>query len=826
MIIDKRKVYNELESFLMNGTFPKELFILSGVYGVGKTTLLTVLGDKLNTSLHIHINFNKSEVDGLVSLKNAICDFIRLNKIQKKKKKFKMSGFLTTLINSLEFKASASIGLETAAGVNLELDILEAIKTTIENRYEHYLDTIDKAKSREFPQTLARIVQEITSLIGERLYITLDEIEKMDSNSAVFIYELLKNDCVLSMVCSTESKNTEISNYHFLETINNYFTRNIETTKCNSSKLSEFSLLETSEYINMRYNSKFNEIDPLILKIHEKTAGLPLLLSVVCANNSLTEIKDLTLKAETEEWLGRIYNETINSLDEAVRKTLFIVSIAGGNIYDSVLENVLQIPSQERYSILEILQRKELLYYEEESGEFHIKYKILSEYINKSNHISLYEEKQQRQLIINAYENCPIESISKARALSFLYLKSKHHKKAFEWSKTYGNLSLRKCMQDRYIEDANKIAQNIILEPQDIAQLHSLLIRAYYSAGDINSCIELFNNLKQEEINSLNESEDYSILCVIVAQAYYYQNDYHNTIIHCKRALNNCKGNYHIFLESFLKLISTYDLNGEYDSALINYNKGIKLANDKEDLLAKGSYLMVTQMIHNNYHVCCTNLIEAIDIFKNTPHVRNLACVHNNLGIEYLMKGNQSGALEHLKESEKILNSQLSLELHFVQNNLGLYYLLNNQHIDAKSYLMEALKGAISPLQYAYIYNNLAILDIVAYEKKSADKFFEKAMYHLIHCPDPIVYCNVKYNYSKYLYLIDDLPKAIQLFPKDKLGAINVNQYYPLIKKITNLGRELGLNLNNLTQPQQLITDRRSFFIENDWQPCELMFYN
>ncbi|WP_219217176.1 hypothetical protein [Paenibacillus sp. S150] len=826
MIIDKREVYRELEDFLKHGVFSKELFILSGVYGVGKTTLLNVISNKLNGLLHIHLNFNKIETDGLISLKNAIINFISISKIEKKKQKFKVSSFLANLIKTFELKISASVGTENSATFNAEVDVLEAIRSTIESKYERYLETIDKAKSNEFPQTLARIVLEITSLVDERIYITLDEIEKLDCNSAIFIEELLKSDCDLSIVCSTESKKSEINNYHFLETINNFFTRNIETTKCNSSKLNEFTILETSEYINMRYNSRFNENDPLIVRIHEKTAGLPLLLSVVCANNSLAEIETHTFKTETEEWLGRIYNETINSLDEQVRRTLYIISIAGGTVSDSVLKEVMNLPKNEIYGILETLQKKEMINYEEQNDEFHIKYKILSEYIQNSDHISAYEEKKQRELIINAYENSPNENISKARNLSFLYLKSKSYQKAFEWIKVYGNRAFSKCMHDRYIEDVIKIKQRIILEAHDMAKLNFFLIRAYYSTGDINTSIELFSSLAKAELDSLKLSEDYSLLCGIIAQAYYYKNDYSNTIKYCKEALENCKNNHNIFHESFLKLISIYDLNGEYDLALNNYNKGIMLANNKEDLITKGSYLMVTQMVHEKYQECCKNLKEAIRLFENTSFVRNLACVHNNLGIEYLMNNNQSSALDHLKESEKILCGELSLELHFVQNNLGLYFLLNNQYFEAEKYLTEALRSAISPLQYAYIYNNLAILNMTL-RNKNIEELFEKALFHSNSCPDPVVHCNVRYNYAKYSYMIGDQAKALHLFPEDSLRLVNIKQYSPLIRKITELGRKIGFDMKNRILPEQNhITDRRSYFIDQDWQLCELMFYN
>ncbi|WP_042204468.1 P-loop NTPase fold protein [Paenibacillus camerounensis] len=828
MIIDKREAYSELDDFLLQGEHAKELFILTGVYGVGKTTLLNVLSNKLNDRLHIHLNFNKFDSDGLISLKNAVLHFISRSKIENTKQKFKVSSFLANLVRTFELKASASVGTENAAVLNAEVNILEAIRSTIESKYERYLETIDKAKSTEFPQTLARIVVDITGILYQRIYITLDEIEKLDCNSAIFIEELLKSNCDLSIVCSTESKRSEINNYHYISTINNFFTRNIETVKCISTKLSEFNVTETSQYINLKYKSNYGADNPLIIGIHEKTAGLPLLLSVICANNSLEEIIVRTLNAETEEWLGKIYNETINSFEEQGRRILYLLSIAGGTLTDPVLREIANIPNGDMYRILGMLQKKEMIVYDEQNDEFNIKYRILSEYIQHSDHITAYEEKKLREQIINAYENSPLQSISKARTLSYLYLKSKAYNNAFEWTRVYGNLAFGKCMYDRFINDSQNIKQTILLEAQNMAKIDFLLVRAYYYSGDIESCIHLFTSLETAILDALKLSEDYSLLCGTIAQAYYYRNDYRNTIKYCKEALENSKNNHYIFHESFLRLISAYDLNGQYALALDNYNKGIRLANQKEDSITKGSYLMVTQMVHNKFQDCCKNLEEAIQLFEDTNYKRNLACVHNNLGIEYLMYSNHLDALKHLKKSEKIFNQELSLELHFVQNNLALYFLLNNQMSEARASLTEALRGAISPLQHAYIYSNLAVLNIMEdNDRNIVEELFEQALYYTNSCPDPVVHCNVKYNYAKYVYSAGNHVKAVQLFPKEKLSLINTKQYSPLIEKSIILSKEIGIAINDVLQTNQRhTTDRRACFIKQEWQLCELMFYN
>ncbi len=827
MFIERTDLEGKIQEFILNTASRKSLLIIKGVYGVGKSTFIEQFEkNKLSNNLRLFLDFSDLQKDGYILLKKNVDKLIDDSNVSFKKKSIDKCDFIKSLIKSATINTSFSYDGETDIDTKAGVSVIGLVKNVITLMYENYSSSIKNADSEQFPIVLSRIVKEICQLKNSRLFLIMDEVEKMDFNSSVFIRELLKSEIEMSLFCSTEIDPGNMGNNYFSQTVFHSMLKNDNINPFSKLSLAPFSEAQTAEYFNLRYHRDMTKDDSLIKHIHKLSAGLPLIINVIsCSFQDLdptsfniTEIGNLEL----------LYNRIVANISNSQKEILWYLSLGDGTIDDDALMNVMQNSNKNNYyTDIENLQKNNLIIFNDELGLFQIKYFLISDYINTSDLITNYQKKQYYSKLLNAYRNLPLKE-SNLEKIVFLNRKLKLYDDAYNNAVKYGRLLLNNHKPDSAIDLIEDILKNITEGYwQQIGTLKAILIEAYYQVKNIEKCIEVFKELSKDEMDWLKTERLYAFISLIIAKAYYYKNDYHNAICYSQKAVMcNDRNIYHA---SQLLISSAYDLSGQYVESANAYYLGKDKAISDDDYYAQGLYKVACQMISTKYNECINELNEAIHIFENVNYdARNLACSYNNLGIEQMMGGDFESAVQNLKESLKIFENIFSIETHFPQNNLGLYHYLSGNIEKSKYYLLKALDNAISPLQHAYINSNLGVLFID--DRERAMNYFKVAQQYMMQCPDPIVSLKINYNLAHY-NLLDNNYRQTKKYVEWGLSnkGINHPQYVWLkekFKTLSNIENKAYMVPTKTVTNQAINVSRRTMFCSSDWELGELMFYN
>lgn len=788
-------------SKLGNDFSHKRIVHLYGVYGVGKTTLLESLATSSLSYFTFYVNLNKTEQNNIEQLKNNVLKIINESGVDHKINQIDKD----TIIHSILASASISIGNSHSGS----LSVSSILQQLIAKMYNNYIATINNTSYEKMSIQLSRILIEILEKCNKPVVLLLDNIQNIDQNIGCFISALLKNHVISSVVASSENSDDNL--FSILSDAFDNITLSDNSISIEKFEIEEFSLAETCNYLCELWGEELTISDKSVQDIQNITAGLPLLVSIIVNGCSKEQIKALDFSSNNiNNRLSAVFNVLYKTLNDDSKKILFIISLCGGAVDILTIKNA--FPGLDLAEAIEELVSKRLII--ENENELILKHSILINEIKKANTKSRYRMNEIYKAFV---ENHTYRNYRSLQSLYELHCSMDNHEAAFDvlpelCEELIGSCNHILCI--RYIKKALKSSEFVPSEEQ-LERILFCLLKSYFYTKQNQECIDLFKRHK-EKYTGNNEAK------LFVSQAAYYLNDFSYTIKLCNNINVETRSN--LFHQKQILLSSAYDLCGEYQKSSEAHINGRNSAEARNDEYATSLYNMSIQMVSTSYNECITKLKQGLSAFERYGENRNLACINNNIGIEMLMAGNQN-CKHYLERSLQLFNNSAEIEIQFPLNNLGLYcILMENDHRKARDYFNRALKSAISPLQFCYIYNNLAILECLS-GNDSSDTYFFKAQKYAEDCPDPVVKAKVYYNLYKYAKM-NNYNNYHSFLDKGKLKKAHP-QYDEISKRYAEeLTKENANSFKYKSKSKSKVCDRRIMFDKQEWLWGELMFYN
>ncbi|MEZ5194956.1 MAG: adenylate/guanylate cyclase domain-containing protein [Bacteroidales bacterium] len=184
-----------------------------------------------------------------------------------------------------------------------------------------------------------------------------------------------------------------------------------------------------------------------------------------------------------------------------------------------------------------------------------------------------------------------------------------------------------------------------------------------------------------------NDSASYRALNNIVNSLYYQDADLAMTISEMELKYAQRAKNHYASGRALLNIGIVFDLKGKYDSAIINYNAALKLAEINELDNLKGDIFnnfSITLAVLGNMEESISYALKALQVFEQMKDSARIAKIFNNLGARYSEMEYHDKSLEYY-EKAAIINEKLgdNRKLAFNYGNIGLLYY--DQHQDEKA---------------------------------------------------------------------------------------------------------------------------------------------
>ena len=837
-IIVRRNINSKINEIIMDKKHKRRLCIIYGEFGIGKTVILDNLEKELLDRGCIRLNLFGGITYDYDLLKNAVIKYVKDTGVYYSNKKKSDANFrdkMFKFIKDLSLGFNLQIDTQGVLTSAFEFKIVDAMINLIEKMYESYTNSIKGANGDEIPNSLARITKEVCHASRESLYIIIDDIDKLDRQIAIYLNSLLLSDLNISLILSSESSLISINNPYLSDILNSHFINNDKTNDEYEVGISAFDVKETLQYIKMKAKSVNLVNDELAKRVHEYTFGIPILLSFLCTNiDNITKIKESNTILFNSNKYDLYYKKVLSNLSSGEKEILFILICNNMHMLSDVLENVYSNVTSNNSEFIneyEHLITENLI--EERNDIVYLKQKMLNDYVIDKKLFSERRKKEYSKNIQKEYLEIADSKyiIEKHVSLSKIYLYLGKIFEAHESIVKAISLLNNEKMFDKSIDFILSILRDDTsrqFNSSQIAMIKYNLCIDYYSCKQMDKSIDTFNNITDQEKKYIEDLNKYSSLLLIVSNSYYYKNLPEKAIEYAEEAKSNNKSNDNVIFHQCISLISSsYDLLGKYNLSRENYFYGLKEAENRNDLSKIGSYKMCIQMISSNYLECIKLLNESINLYKKEQvNYRYLACCYNNIGIEHLMNGEFKNAKKYLFEAEKALTRYSFIESHFADNNLGLYYLLSDEKdLDkALAYLTRACKNSISPLQSAYTRSNKGIVLFEMGRDTDSKYYLESALDYAKLCPDPIVKSYVSFNLARFYFNLKEI-KIAKTYLEQSQHGISKEQL-----KLFKIKRKRLLELidkNSITSSINFENNqRRKLFLNSNWEPCELMFYN
>lgn len=822
---NRQNVEETIQKVIDDEKYNRKLIIILGEYGIGKTALYNEVLKMLDNKMYLSFSLNRSYNNSPVFLRDIIIEFIERLGVDEKYSSKKIN-----LIKGLLEIIPDSIQLEIPMGVSISKQTT-CIKRILEQRWESYISKIENIESKDdfYIRELVLVVQQVLREYEEsELYIVIDNFEYLDRQSKMFMDNICYKIKNVFIILTMETTIEHLKNKDALDFISEYAYNNKFEEKNLDIKLEPFDDQDTMLYLSQYPDyQNCNNLEQLSEKAVYYSGGLPLFLSILCQNKSFL-INDNLYQFDLKNiGLEIYYRNFMDSCNKINKKILFYLTANGGSIDKNVLLRILKSSKTKKINrAFSELCTSHVLEVDALQNCVFIKAVIFYNYI--SCHVDEYKwnELEYRKDLWNAYiaerniYNISEKYIKIVKLAICLSKWDEAYKYALE-----GSLELKEQMK---YDVACKLLEITLdkakLSPTQKLELQKQLIGNLYNNKEMERLLEIYDSI----IENTNKLLNFSYIHLKAAKAQYYLNHAEKSIILANQALQQNVNSY-IYFEAKTLISSAYDLIGDYEHCFSTYDDCIYEIKENKELNPDNSltrlFNMVIQMRSNKMEECVDSLLEIVN--KNEfEDDRIYACGCNNLGIEYLMGGKFQAARKYLQKAEELFERKYHLEKHFVLNNLGLYYLYSpDEHNEdlAMTYFDRAFEYAISPLQYAYILLNKVAVYLCRKEYEQAIELLVRVENHVKKCPDPIVKSYFHYNYAYTLSLNNQPEEAKEHLRKSYCG-LEKPQLGLLYKKRD----ELAISLNCKIEHEKICitTNRRKFWSEQKYEPCELMFYN
>jgi len=274
--------------------------------------------------------------------------------------------------------------------------------------------------------------------------------------------------------------------------------------------------------------------------------------------------------------------------------------------------------------------------------------------------------------------------------------------------------------------------------------------------------------------------------------------------------------------------ISSYDHVGNYDLAKKSINAALKLADEIEDPFIS-AWAFRRSYIANNYTDHMNELSNAISIFEKNGEKVDLARLLNNLGVEYLRRGDLDDANKYLTKSLHLFEESNSCEQDFPANNLGVLCLMQNKLDKAEDLLTLSLSRSSEEFNRISIFTNLSYLAILNRNEEKAKHYIKCIIAGLRGFHDPrlkekclitisIIYLKIGKNKTAHAILRE----AMKIDTRDKKDDC----LHVLKETISNVlsginhkdtGKNVSLKIDDSRLPP--------LFSATGYYPCLIAFY-
>lgn len=787
-IYNNESFYKEVEALVQDSNLKEKYLFLTGTDQMGKTyTLQHLKNTLLKDAITIHLTLDNDDISNPLLLRSSIIKGIEeATKNQKIRKKIEFIPILSAFIKGL------NIGIDLPAlPVGVEYST-EKLITKLEDSFRSYTKEIQEIQGPEkmYIEQLVNIVEKFSQASNEIIYILIDDCQYMDDEIRGFLNLLFTKKIEFALFVTYNRESGYKKNIDWL-------SKKI-IQKARTNDLEPFSKGTIAKYLQKNLPDKEFQVVDTAEQIYQLTSGVPGYVSLL--TNDIDTIYDI----DKNRSFKFVMTNRFDSFSDEEKKIIEIMHINNNKLLFPLFNNIKEFESHTFESALENLVSKNII--EEDETFYKLKFPAMVPYISKAK-----ESRIDKQLY-QAYQLSKSEIDNEfiyLEACTNLTKKLKKNNEYIEFAIRFSAVLRENYKYTKSIELLTNCLDIDDIAEQTIVQLKLELIENLYLASNMKRIKLIYENMNAMELELL-ANEQYKHHYITVSKAYYYLNRPEKTI----ELLSTIVFENEVDKLEQVKLIcSAYDLEGNYtDSKNLYYNF---LENPDTDEEAKQITYIYVQMVEDCFDTCIDLLKSSIDYFSNYPKkrlriVRYLATAYNNIGIEYLMNGDFKNSKKFLEQSVNAFKQDYPLEIHFPLNNLGLWYLLKGETEQSISIFEEANKSSISPLQKCYINQNLAIAFCKQEDKDMSNYYIDKAIKYSEKCPDPIVHNYLELN-KQYLFISHrNNVEKITYLSKDQLNNLN--------KKRAVYNNEIFSNTDT--------SNRRTFFAEQDFEPCELMFYN
>ena len=820
---NQQNIEEQIQKIIDNQADNRKLVIISGEYGIGKTTLLNEIISMLKYKTYFKISLEKGYNNSPVFLKEVTTKFIESLQLDNTIAN-KSANWFATIV---KFLPGINIGVTDTVSLSFS-ETKKAILEFVEKRWSTYVSEIDaiEYQGESYISELVRIIHSAVVTYQSNLYIVIDNFDCLDMQTSIFLNKLNEQIQDLSIILTMESDLEYVKNSLSIRFINNF----MHTNKLNREiALYPFDKIDTKTYLSQhKVFSYTDDIDTLSEQACDFSGGLPLLLSIICDDNEFW----ITQNEEGRKNINMdmYYRNLLQDASDEKKRILFYFVANEGKMEKDVLRQLIKKNKTEglRQAFKELYSLNVII--EPEQNCYRIKAPILSDYIKKHIKEYLFYENEYKRKLLKAYSNLnmPQNISEKYSRLVVLAVELGKLDKAYEYAIEGCEALYVQMKYDTASNILEYILKEVDLSPEQRVYATEKLIKHLYSYKRMSLLLDYYYSIQKEYENLIENKLLWSSIHLKAAQAHYYLNQGDEAITIAQKAASE-KNNAYIYYKAKLIIISSYDLQGDYDNCFLEYDNALKEIKDDKDLNSDDSLKImfdtVCQMRLNDAQKCIEKLENAIS-HKAIISKRTYFCCCNNLGIEYLMDGQFDKAKEYLERAKLLFLTHFPIEAHFALNNLGLYYLYSTSDKDeeeALQLLEQAYNYAISPLQHAYTLMNIANVYFDREDYEAALEKMKLVVEYVKECPDPIVHSYYHYNYACVAYYCGDLEKA-KTELKQSYSGLQKPQLALLYEKRNNLAKKLGCS--ELTHTISCESTRRKFWAEQIYEPCELMFYN
>jgi len=837
-------IEERIENYLNDTTISSKLIVISGEYGIGKTCLVEIILDILKKQKRYVIHFDRKRKP---IQKDYLCEAVANmleetgyaikhdRQVQANNFKYALPDFDVTVpsfpLFRLKFSSKAICQLVQDLWKGTYAGTLKNVEYT-NNLYVSKLSQIIFTVYDDIAKGLKN--KDKKAFVQPCFYIVFDDFEDIRARADELIrkimYQVIPNVCIVVTTSnSVENMQNSVAQKLIYDICAQFQKENVDVKSKRTFPLPPFAEPEVKEYLKCR------QCDTSVKTIQtalENSHGLPWLLSILCEEPGFLVSSNPNINAFLKDYCNQVifrqFSDKGNNVDH-YRRAIFALAANDGSIDTRVFAHFIKNDDIILALIhAHVVQKRDGIY------EFRIKQlsDALYEIANSTpKDTELWNMSQQS--LLASYKNFSPDAIVSPYHwyISIIRLMLDLNEKVqdiyAQSSKGCDELIVNR-QPDYGVDIVDLVLRDNRLTQRQRISLQYCKLRALYYSKKLDETIELYKQIRDNPENHVLSNDQWELIQYYVAKSYYYKNDPDNTIELCNKitdiADDTKPHTVELYYKAGLLKIVALDLAGRYHLCFQEFDK-LKDKAEQIDKLCVAHFSMAIQMRSSTHLECVAELKRAIETFS--PHIddtaREWACSQNNLGIEYLMQGEKPNeAKEHLQKSIEYFSGRL--EEHFPHNNLGLYYqyFVANGSKQARSHFKKAIQSAVSPLQQAYTRINLAILECQESNWEQGQELFKQAAEFVDKCPDPLAKSYFAYNYAMYLFKRGQTPQASE-YLKESCEKLSKPQVSNLFDKRQRLASQI-----NCTIPPKIwdaIVDRRKFFAEQEWEPCELMFY-